>query len=47
MSAEHQTITALMLVAVAATWLVLRAIAKRRKPGCGHDCGCATQELKR
>jgi hypothetical protein len=47
MTPEFQTIAALILVAAAATWLVARAIAKRRKPGCGHDCGCATQELKR
>jgi hypothetical protein len=46
MTAEVQTLTALALVALAATWLALRAMAKRRKPGCGGDCGCATDALK-
>jgi hypothetical protein len=46
MTAEIQTIIALALVAFAATWLVLRAIAKRKSPGCGGDCGCAASELK-
>jgi hypothetical protein len=47
MTAEIQTLIALALVAVAATWLVLRALAKRKAPGCGGDCGCPHQELKR
>ena len=28
------------LVALAATWLVRRAFAKKKPPGCGADCGC-------
>ena len=46
MNAEIQTLGALIVVAVAATWLVLRALAKRNNPGCGGDCGCPTDELK-
>jgi len=46
MTSEVQTLTALALVALAASWLVLSALAKRRKPGCGGDCGCPTDELK-
>jgi hypothetical protein len=41
-----QTFLALAIVAVAATWLVLRSLAKKKNPGCGGDCGCATDELK-
>jgi hypothetical protein len=47
MSADFQTIAALVIVAITATWLIVRTVAKRRKPGCGGDCGCPTQELKR
>jgi hypothetical protein len=47
MSSNFQTIAALVIVAITATLLLVRAIAKRRKPGCGGDCGCPTQELKR
>ena len=46
MTAEIQTLLALGLVAFAASWLVLRALAKKKHPGCGSDCGCATSELK-
>jgi hypothetical protein len=46
MSPEAQTVVALALVALATGWLVLRALAKRRRPGCGSDCGCPTDELK-
>jgi len=47
MSADFQTVAALVVVALTATWMVARAISKRRKPGCGGDCACPTQELKR
>ncbi|MGH7956628.1 MAG: hypothetical protein ACREH8_06420 [Opitutaceae bacterium] len=47
MTADFQTIAALVVVAITATWMVARAIAKGRKPGCGGDCACPTQELKR
>jgi hypothetical protein len=46
MTAEIQSLLALAMVAVAATWLVLRAIAKRKNPGCGGDCGCSSSEIK-
>jgi hypothetical protein len=47
MSAELQTIAALLVVAAAATWLVLRALAKRKNPGCGTDCGALSPGVKR
>lgn len=47
MSAEVQTIVALLVVAAAATWLVLRALAKRKNPGCGTECGAVSPEVKR
>lgn len=40
MSPEFQAVAALAVVAAAAIWLVLRALARRRAPGCGHGCGC-------
>ena len=46
MSAQIQTVLALAIVAFAAAWLLRRALAKRRNPGCGGDCGCAAK-LKR
>ena len=46
MSPALQTIIALAIVALAATWLVLRALAKKKNPGCGGDCGCPTSDLK-
>jgi len=47
MTPEFQSVAALVVVALAAAWLVWRAIVKRKKPGCGGDCGCPTEELKR
>jgi len=38
-SSTLQTITALAIVALAATWLIVRALASRKNPGCGGDCG--------
>ena len=46
MSPALQSIVALAVVAIAATWLVLRSLAKKKNPGCGGDCGCPTDELK-
>jgi hypothetical protein len=46
MSAEYQTIAALLVVAAVVTWFVARAVARRRKPGCSSDCGCAGSDLK-
>jgi hypothetical protein len=45
MSPALQTLAALAVVAVAATWLVLRALAKKKTPGCGGDCGCPSQKF--
>jgi hypothetical protein len=45
-SPSLQTFLALLIVAIATTWLVVRALAKKKNPGCGSDCGCATDELK-
>ena len=47
MSPAVQSLAALAVVAVAATWLTLRALAKRRNPGCGGDCGAVSPEVKR
>jgi hypothetical protein len=45
MSSTAQTVVALALVALAACWLVLGALRKRRRPGCGGDCGCTAKDL--
>ena len=45
MSSAFQTIAALAVVALAAIWLVLRSLAKKRNPGCGGDCGCPSQKF--
>ncbi|MBL9202386.1 MAG: FeoB-associated Cys-rich membrane protein [Opitutaceae bacterium] len=47
MSPEIQTVAALVVVALAAGWLVRRAFAPRKNPGCGGECGCPTGKLKR
>jgi hypothetical protein len=46
MSPELQTLAALLIVAAAAVWLVLRSFARGRKPGCGGDCGCPSEDLR-
>ncbi len=45
MPPEIQTIAALAIVAVAATWLIVRFL-KRDKSACGHDCGCPSASIK-
>jgi hypothetical protein len=47
MSAELQTILALVVVAFATVWLVRRGLAKRKNPGCGSDCGAVSREVRR
>jgi hypothetical protein len=47
MSPQFQTIAALVIVAVAATWLIARTVAKRKHPGCGDDCGAVSPAMKR
>ena len=46
MSSSLQTIVALGIAALAATWLIARAFAKRKNPGCSDDCGCEATNLK-
>jgi len=46
MSPQIQSYLALVIVGVAMIWLVWRSVAKRKKPGCGGDCGCASSDLK-
>ncbi len=54
MPADWQTPLAFLIVAVAATWLLLRTLRQRRRaaPGCGsgdENCGCSSlkKNLKR
>jgi hypothetical protein len=47
MSSTFQTISALAIVALAVVWLIARAVAKRRNPGCGSDCGAVSPEMRR
>ena len=46
MSPQLQSLLALILVALAAGWLVRRSLVKKKTPGCGSDCGCAASEVK-
>jgi hypothetical protein len=46
MSPALQTALALALAAAAAAWLAARALSRRRKTGCGGDCGCPSDDLK-
>jgi hypothetical protein len=46
MSPTLQTAVALAIVAVAVAWLVVRALSRRRREGCGGDCGCPSSDLK-
>jgi len=45
-NATLQTIIALTIVALTATWLVVRSLAKRKNPGCGGCGACPSSELK-
>ncbi len=47
MSPQLQTIAALVVVALAVTWLIARTLAKRKNPGCGSDCGAVSPEMKK
>jgi hypothetical protein len=47
MDAQLQTVLALLIVAIAAVWLVVRALAKRKQPGCGTDCGAVSPEIRK
>jgi hypothetical protein len=46
MSPTLQTIIALAIAAAAAAWLTVRALSRRRRGGCGGDCGCPSSDLK-
>jgi hypothetical protein len=46
MSPAVQSLAALVLVGLAASWLVLRAYAKKKSSRCGGDCGCSTPDPK-
>lgn len=41
-----QTPLALLVVAITLALLVRSAWKKRRKPGCGGDCGCPSNDIK-
>jgi len=47
MSPPFQTAAALAIVAVTATWLVLRALAKKKNSGCGGDCGAVSPDVRK
>ena len=46
MSTDLQSFVALAIVGFAAAWLVGRALAKKKNPGCGGTCACPSSELK-
>lgn len=46
MTFDVQTVLALFVVAVTLGLLLRGAWKKRRKPGCGGDCGCPTDDFK-
>jgi hypothetical protein len=45
MAPEVQSLAALAVVAITAVWFLVRALAKRKHPGCGSDCGCSSQKF--
>ena len=48
MTAIHQTVAALTIVALAAGWLVWRALSKRGQTGCGsEECHAISPEVKK
>lgn len=46
MSSQLQTYAALAIVLTTIVWLVWHFFGGKKKPGCGGDCGCATDEFK-
>lgn len=48
MTADFQTIAALIVVALAATWLLRRSLGKNHKGGCGSggECGAVSRDVK-
>jgi len=47
MSAQFQTIAAFAIVVVTAAWLILRALARKKNPGCGGNCSAVSPEVKK
>ncbi len=47
MSSQLQTVAALAIVAITATLLILRSLAKRKNPGCGGNCGAVSPEVRK
>lgn len=47
MSSSLQTISALVIVALAVALLVRSWWKKRRQPGCGDSCGAVSPEIKK
>jgi len=47
MSADVQQLLALGIVALAAIGLVVRQRIRRKKPGCGGECACPSEKLRR
>jgi hypothetical protein len=46
MNSAVQSIVALVVVALAAGWLVYRSLMKKKNSGCGGGCGCPASEVK-
>ncbi|MFA5058751.1 MAG: hypothetical protein WC485_11600 [Opitutaceae bacterium] len=47
MTSTWQTISALLIVALAAAWLVRTAVKKGKTPGCGSEgCGALSPDVR-
>jgi hypothetical protein len=46
MTTGLQAHLALFIVVIAAAGLIWRPLARRKRPGCGGDCGCRTDDFK-
>lgn len=46
MTAAVQTIVALLVVALAAAWLVRRVLVLRRQSSCGEGCGAISSDAR-
>ena len=46
MSPHLQTLIALAAAAAAVAWLVVRAVSRRGRGGCGDGCACPSSDLK-
>lgn len=47
MNADLQQILALVIVAGAAIGLCVRQVRRRRRSGCGAECACPAEKLRR